>query len=84
MTSLIVNTKAKASYKVRNWKKYDAALKLRGSITFWVSEEVVRTMAKRKKDLPLSRYYLLVLAILPFQSQLFEKLTLPLYSLAKC
>ena len=39
--SLIMGTKAKANYRVRNWKKYDAALKQRGSITFWVSEEVV-------------------------------------------
>ncbi|MDZ8226574.1 hypothetical protein [Nostoc sp. ChiVER01] len=36
-----MNTKAKANYKVRNWKEYDAALKLRGSITFWVNEEVI-------------------------------------------
>jgi hypothetical protein len=32
--SLAMNTKAKANYKVRNWKEYDAALKQRGSITF--------------------------------------------------
>jgi hypothetical protein len=33
--------KTKAKYKVRNWNTYDAALKQRGSITFWSSEEVV-------------------------------------------
>lgn len=37
--SLTMKTKAK--YKVRNWKADDAALKQRGSITFWVSEEVI-------------------------------------------
>ncbi|MHC5717864.1 MAG: hypothetical protein ACYTX0_38635 [Nostoc sp.] len=31
--SLIMDTKAKANYRVRNWKEYDAALKQRGSIT---------------------------------------------------
>ncbi|MGV0107545.1 hypothetical protein NSTCB13_06432 [Nostoc sp. DSM 114160] len=33
--------KTKAQYKVRNWNAYDAALKQRGSITFWVNEEIV-------------------------------------------
>lgn len=41
--------KTKANYKVRNWKEYDAALKLRGSITFWVSEEVVEQWRNEKK-----------------------------------
>ena len=44
-----MNTKAKASYKVRNWKEYDAALKLRGSITFWVNEEVVEQWRNENK-----------------------------------
>jgi Transposase DDE domain len=35
-----MKTAPKAPYRIRNWKEYDAALKQRGSITFWVSEEV--------------------------------------------
>lgn len=41
--------KTKAKYKVRNWNSYDAALKERGSITFWVSEEVVEQWRNEKK-----------------------------------
>ncbi|MGF1934432.1 MAG: transposase [Nostoc sp. ChiQUE02] len=44
-----MNTKTKASYKVRNWKEYDAALKLRGNITFWVNEEVVEQWRNENK-----------------------------------
>lgn len=29
------------TYRIRNWSEYDAALKQRGSITFWVSEEAI-------------------------------------------
>ena len=55
--SLTMKTKAK--YKVRNWKAYDAALKQRGSITFWVSEEVIEQWRNEKKTgLPgASNYY---------------------------
>ena len=47
--SLIMDMKAKANYRVRNWKEYDAALKQRGGITFWVSEEVVEQWRNEKK-----------------------------------
>lgn len=33
--------KAKKSYKVRNWGKYNDSLVQRGSVTFWFSDEVV-------------------------------------------
>jgi len=36
-----MKTKAKASYRIRNWAEYDAALGQRGSVTFWLSEEVI-------------------------------------------
>lgn len=41
--------KTKAKYKVRNWNSYEAALKERGSITFWISEEVVEQWRNEKK-----------------------------------
>lgn len=31
----------KTQYRLRNWSEYDAALKNRGSLTFWVDEEVL-------------------------------------------
>lgn len=33
--------KAKNSYKITNWKKYNESLVQRGSITFWFSDEVI-------------------------------------------
>lgn len=29
------------SYRIRNWSKYNAGLKQRGSLTFWLSEDVI-------------------------------------------
>lgn len=34
--------KNKATYRIRNWNKYNAALKQRGSLTVWVSSEAVK------------------------------------------
>ena len=31
----------KTQYRIRNWSKYNEALKQRGSLTFWVDEEVL-------------------------------------------
>jgi Transposase DDE domain len=31
----------KQQYRVRNWSEYNLALKQRGSLTFWVSEDVI-------------------------------------------
>ena len=33
-------TKKKVSYKVTNWKDYNQALKQRGSLTVWLSEDL--------------------------------------------
>lgn len=34
-------SKAKAQYRVRNWTEYNASLVQRGSITFWISEDMI-------------------------------------------
>ncbi|WP_016876790.1 hypothetical protein ACF3DV_26650 [Chlorogloeopsis fritschii PCC 9212] len=39
----------KANYKVRNWKEYDQALKQRGSISFWVNEEIIEQWRNQQK-----------------------------------
>ena len=39
----------KSQYRVRNWSEYDAALKQRGSLTFWVEEEVIEQWLNREK-----------------------------------
>jgi len=36
-----VNEKQKQQYRIRNWPEYNAALKARGSLTFWVDEAAV-------------------------------------------
>ncbi|MBD2429770.1 transposase [Fischerella muscicola] len=41
--------KTKAQYKVKNWNAYDAALKQRGSIRFWVNEEVIEQWRNQQK-----------------------------------
>jgi len=41
--------KTKARYKVKNWSAYDAALKLRGSITFWLDEDVIEQWHNQQK-----------------------------------
>lgn len=44
-----MKTKAKSNYKVRNSKEYDAGLKQRGSISLWVSEEVIEQWRNEQK-----------------------------------
>jgi hypothetical protein len=34
--------KTKPTYRLRNWKEYNAALERRGSLTLWISDEVVQ------------------------------------------
>ncbi|MCF2147136.1 IS5 family transposase [Desmonostoc muscorum LEGE 12446] len=41
--------KTKTQYKVKNWNAYDAALKQRGSITFWVNEEIIEQWRNQQK-----------------------------------
>lgn len=54
-----MKTKAKDNYRVRNWQEYDAALKQRGSLTFWVSEEIIEQWRNEKKDRTEGSLYLL-------------------------
>ena len=37
-----IQKKQKSHYKVSNWKEYDQALVNRGSITFWIDDEVLK------------------------------------------
>lgn len=43
------NSKPKPSYRVRNWHDYDAALKQRGSLTFWIDEDVIANWVNQQK-----------------------------------
>ncbi len=46
---LALHMKTKAQYKVKNWNAYDAFLKQRGSIAFWVNEEVIEQWCNQQK-----------------------------------
>jgi hypothetical protein len=37
----------KQQYRIRNWSEYNAGLVKRGSLTFWVSEDVVEAWVSR-------------------------------------
>ena len=38
-----VHPRYKTKYRVRNWSRYDRALRGRGDLTLWLSPEVLRT-----------------------------------------
>lgn len=40
---------AKRQYRIRNWNEYDAALKQRGSLTFWIGEDVLENWLNKEK-----------------------------------
>lgn len=42
--------KSKTQYRVKNWSEYNAALKKRGSLTFWVEEEVLQGWHNQEKS----------------------------------
>ena len=39
----------KSQYRIRNWSEYNAALKNRGSLTFWVEEELLNGWLNAQK-----------------------------------
>jgi hypothetical protein len=39
----------KRTYRIRNWGEYEAALKQRASLTFWISEQVTEQWVHRQK-----------------------------------
>ncbi len=43
----------KARYKVTNWPEYNKALRQRGDITIWFTEEA---LAAGRRNIPISRY----------------------------
>jgi len=49
--------KKKSTYRIRNWKKYNASLKQRASLNFWVSEDVVQGWRNLKKNGQRGRDY---------------------------
>jgi hypothetical protein len=41
--------KTKATYRIRNWAEYDTSLRCRGSLTFWVSQELLENWITKEK-----------------------------------
>ncbi|NEN93534.1 MAG: hypothetical protein F6K48_33530 [Okeania sp. SIO3H1] len=42
-------SKSKSKYRVSNWSEYDASLKQRGSLTFWLSNEVIEQWVNQQR-----------------------------------
>ena len=42
-------SKSKSLYRLKNWSEYDASLKQRGSLTFWLTPEVVQEWLNHTK-----------------------------------
>ncbi|NEP73274.1 MAG: IS5 family transposase [Okeania sp. SIO2G4] len=42
-------SRSKSKYRVSNWSEYDASLKQRGSLTFWLTDEVIEQWVNHKK-----------------------------------
>src|SRR5215210_4858996 len=42
--------KTKATYRIRNWAEYDTSLRRRGSLTFWISQELIEDWATTEKS----------------------------------
>ena len=48
--SLVLSvSKKRSKYRVRNWSEYNAGLKRRGSLTIWLSEEVIEAWLNKEK-----------------------------------
>ncbi|OZH53589.1 hypothetical protein AFK68_16595 [Hydrocoleum sp. CS-953] len=42
-------SKSKSKYRVSNWSEYDASLRQRGSLTFWLNQEVIEQWLNQEK-----------------------------------
>ncbi len=42
--------KKKTTYRIRNWQEYDTALRRRGSLTLWLSEEALQNWITQEKS----------------------------------
>ncbi|ATF10414.1 Mobile element protein [Candidatus Enterovibrio altilux] len=40
----------KLCYKTTNWKQYNQALINRGSLTFWIEEEIIQLLNQAQQD----------------------------------
>jgi len=41
--------KTKATYRIRNWREYDISLRQRGSLSFWMSEDLLEQWTTKEK-----------------------------------
>lgn len=41
--------KTKATYRIRNWAEYDTSLRRRGSLSFWISQELLDNWTTKEK-----------------------------------
>src|ERR687883_1344223 len=41
--------KNKPTYRIRNWTEYDTSLRCRGSLTFWISQDLLENWTTKEK-----------------------------------
>lgn len=44
-----MKSKSKSKYRISNWSEYDASLRHRGSLTFWLNDEVIKQWVNQQK-----------------------------------
>lgn len=46
---IFLSMKKKAKYRIRNWSNYNRSLKQRGSLTFWISQDLLENWEEQEK-----------------------------------
>jgi IS5 family transposase len=74
----VTKKKSKRQYRIRNWPDYNKALVGRGSLTLWVSEDVLRTWRETQRTGRRGRPYTYSAALILCMATLAEVYHLPL------
>jgi IS5 family transposase len=74
----VTKKKSKRQYRIRNWPDYNKALVGRGSLTLWVSEDVLRTWRETERTGRRGRPYTYTPALILCMATLEEVYHLPL------
>lgn len=48
----------KTTYRVTNWREYNASLKLRGSLSFWISDDIADHWYAKKESAKTGRSFM--------------------------
>jgi hypothetical protein len=68
--------RSQGKYKVTNWRDYNEALKQRGSLTVWLSDDFEESWLANKDDKPKPSYRLCEFSVLFTEEELYQFLSL--------